>query len=616
MSRAKTLDNPMITQMIERESFSNPIGTKRYLCPECSEERSQKNQREKCLSVTYEEQEAVYYCHHCERKGNVHMTEELPTPRTIRTAPNFSMADQEFLNEQLNKRGIRSDSLPSEITETLVQSEEIYFRDLGGKSDAIGFRYTGEDIKWRSTTEKCYSQTGNCKALYPRFKPEDKHGVVVIVEGEYDALSLRSCGYDAYSVPGGANVPSNKEVPTYLKDVVEALSEDKIDVVVAVDSDKKGRQFEKWLMDILGRRRVGVIDWAKYGVKDANECLITHGEKGLKEAFQEVKNILYEGIVRVSSVIPTIDEIRVGGFTEGAKIGIPSVDRLLTFCVDQLSVVTGHPGSGKSEFVDYVMVALARRKNWKFGIFSAENPIPIHAGKIMEKHTGKPLFEGQKMDSEELKDAADWMEEHFFFFDPASSSTLDSILSRAQVLVENEGINGVVIDPFNYTDVSLETEAISAMLTKLHLFAKTHHVHVFIVAHPQKMYREKGKVPIPTGYDISGSAAWYAKADFGYTLSRDEAETVLTVWKCRFKWLGQTGSAYMKYNPLCGRYSEGTSLGDIRADLSRVVANLSDVAYAKPKSPASVVIEEAATLAQEQEMDELFTELVPSSTTT
>ena len=107
---------------------------------------------------------------------------------------------------------------------------------------------------------------------------------------------------------------------------------------------------------------------------------------------------------------------------------------------------------------------------------------------------------------------------------------------------------------------------------KLHSFAKKFHIHIWIVAHPQKMYRgEGGKIPVPNGGDISGSAAWWAKADFGLTVSRDEKdETILTVWKCRFKWLGEVGSAALSYDRTCGRYGDGESSSDIADSLASI----------------------------------------------
>ena len=556
----------MIQSFVQSEFYQQAIGTKSFLCPECSYERSGGNRNKKCLRVTFEDDGAVWFCHNCEAKGQMKMQEE----RVMRTAPDFEIASEEILEEVFSSRSIERDRIPKEQTDSILFSDDVYFSSLGGKERAVGFRYRGDAIKWRAIDSKSYTQTGVCRSLFPDVPLGD---CAILVEGEWDAIALRSCGYDAFSVPAGANL-SGSETPPYLREIIDALKSDAIDVIVAVDADEKGNAFRDKLLGHLGRRRVGVVDWSKYGVKDANECLDTHGSAGLVTAFSEVKNVLYEGIVRASSVATTISDVRIGGFKGGAKIGIPSLDRLMTICSDQVSVVTGVPGSGKSEFIDFAMVSLAMREDWKFAVFSAENPIEIHAGKLIEKFAGKPLFEGSRMSEEDLEMSAKWLDDHFFFLDPASSHTIESILQRTAVLVENEGVNGLVIDPFNYTDVALETDAINTMLTRLHAFAKAYHIHIWIVAHPQKMYRgEGGKIPTPVGMDISGSAAWFAKADFGVTVTRDDrGDSLVVVWKVRFKWLGETGSAHLRYDPTCGRYSEGISVDEIAYSLEEIAS--------------------------------------------
>jgi len=565
-----------IKDLVRQEFTHSDLETRSFRCPECSDQRSPANRKARCLRVTYEENQAVWYCHHCEAKGQAFMTEpisEISPKPTLRKAPDFSVADDNFLDLVLGKRSIDTSQI-GDVKANILRSNDVYFNRIGGKSEAIGFRYTDGSIKWRATSSKDFSQTGVCRDLYPQF-PEDPSGTVVIVEGEFDSIAMRSCGLEAYSVPKGANI-SGDAPPDFLKPVLTALEEGKIDVIVAVDSDDKGQKFASKLMDYLGRKRVGAIDWSKYGVKDANEALMVHGPTIMKTALSEVKNILYEGIIRASSVTKYIDDLRTGGFKGGSKVGLNSIDNLYTICSDQVTVVTGVPGSGKSELIDYFMVSLAMREEWKFAIFSAENPIEIHAGKLIEKYSGRPIFEGSnKINEEDLIDAACWLDDHFFFLDSSSSNTIDSILARAEVLVENEKINGLLIDPFNYTDVSLETDAISAMLTKLHAFAKKFHIHIWIVAHPQKMYRgDGGKIPVPNGGDISGSAAWWAKADFGLTVSRDEdGGTVLTVWKCRFKWLGEVGSCHLRYDRTCGRYTDGESSSDIAATIQDILGD-------------------------------------------
>ena len=567
-----------IDSLVEDQFHRKSAGTFSYLCPECSEERSHGNKNNKCLRVTFEHDQAVWFCHNCGEKGQKFMStgSELPKPNGVSNGkstahlPSYSSASTEFLSMISSDRGIDFDGITDEFKSSLLSSDDIYFNRLGRKGNAIGFDYGKGCIKWRATDSKDFSQTGVCRTLFPEAK--DLSGKVVIVEGEYDAISMRSCGYTAFSVPSGASI-SGSSPPDFLKPLIVALSDRSIEVIIAVDADEKGKELCSKLVDFLGRKKVGVLDWSKYGVKDANEALVTHGPPVMHTAISEVGNVLYEGIIRASTVALSISEIRSDGFKSGAKVGLNSIDNLYTVCPDQISVVTGFPGSGKSELVDYFMISLSQKEDWKFAVFSAENPVEIHAGKLLEKYSGKPIFEGDsKIGDEDLNQASEWLDEHFFFLDSSSSHTIDSILTRTEILIEHESVNGLLIDPFNYTDVALETDAISEMLTKLHSFAKKFHIHIWIVAHPQKMYRgEGGKIPVPNGGDISGSAAWWAKADFGLTVSRDEKdETILTVWKCRFKWLGEVGSAALSYDRTCGRYGDGESSSDIADSLASI----------------------------------------------
>ena len=352
---------------------------------------------------------------------------------------------------------------------------------------------------------------------------------------------------------------------------LEAWDQEETAISLAGDVEKKLLDDCEWSgssMDDVEELR-GLLNTLRYRASGHE----ANGPEGLGQngmSAQERPSVS-NGIVRASSVVKDGEGIRVDGFLSGLKVGIPAIDRLISFCPDQVSVVTGVPGSGKSELIDAFAVSLSLRHGWKWGVFSAENPIDIHVGKLAEKYCGKPLFEGDhKMTSYDLEKAASWIDQHFFFIDSSASHTFDSILERAEFLVEHEKINGLVIDPFNYLDVGLETDAITSMLTSLHSFATLHHIHIIIVAHPQKMYRvDKGRMPTPGGMDISGSAAWFAKADLGYTVSRSEdGETEVLVWKVRFKFNGQTGFANLKFDPSCGRFRDGTNI-DVIADQLR-----------------------------------------------
>jgi twinkle protein len=559
------------------------LGTRSFHCPECSDERSPQGSRKKPLRVTYEEDAAVWFCHHCESKGQVTLKKDTG----IRTVPNHNEVNSSVLKKISLERGFNLNSLPENVRGQMRWSDDVYYSSISAKADSIGFLYPDDDaIKWRSLEGKNFTATGAARSLFPAGQTIGRNEVVFLTEGEYDALALISAGFVAFSSPSGANIPSGPEPPDYLKPLISDLKSGHISVVVAVDSDERGEKFRDSLLEYLGRENVGYIDWSEFDCKDANECIQKHGVDGVKKAANHIKEVLFEGIVTARNVASSIDEIRSGGFRQGTGIGIPSLDKLMTICSDQISVVTGVPGSGKSELIDAFMVRLAMQEDWKFAIFSAENPIDIHVGKLAEKYIGRPIFEGdERMSSDELKNASDWLDNHFYFLDPASSNTLRSILDRAAVLVEHKKINGLLIDPFNYTDVTLDTDSISNMLTELHAFATKHHIHIWIVAHPQKLYRQEGgRMPTPMGMDISGSAAWFAKADFGLTVERTEDnETRVVVWKCRFKWLGDTGTAYLKYDPVSGRFSEGSSADEIAAGI-----DLDEGDKKKDKTPGEI----------------------------
>ena len=174
------------------------------------------------------------------------------------------------------------------------------------------------------------------------------------------------------------------------------------------------------------------------------------------------------------------------------------------------------------------------------------------------------------MSLEQLEPAQAWLDEHFSFIMPDEYNlTVDSILKLARVLVYRRGIRGLVLDPWNEIDHSRpsamnETEYISDSLTKIRRFARNHHCHAWIVAHPVKLIKEKnsGQYPVPSPYDISGSAHWRNKADNCITVWRDldpekrSFETEIHIQKIRRKHLGQLGMAKLYYEYSTGRYKD------------------------------------------------------------
>ena len=285
-------------------------------------------------------------------------------------------------------------------------------------------------------------------------------------------------------------------------------------------------------------------------------------------------------IVSASDLVECLQAYYDHGLPRGDLTGWPSVDRHYTVRPGQMTIVTGIPSHGKSEWLDALMVNLT--PHWQFVVFSPENfPHELHISKILEKWHRKPFGPGpvERIQPDELMDGIGYMDHCFGFFKPALDLQVPnvvSILNEAAAWFEKRPPGqkrGVVIDPWNELDhmrpqALSETEYISQTLSSVRQWAREFDVHVWIVAHPMKLQKDRdGGYPVPTPYDISGSAHWRNKADNCLAIWRDvvaDNQVVqLHVQKVRFKHLGRAGVVELRYDRVTGRYDEKPSLVDV-----------------------------------------------------
>lgn len=277
------------------------------------------------------------------------------------------------------------------------------------------------------------------------------------------------------------------------------------------------------------------------------------------------------GIYRVADIIHELREIYKQGLDKGASPGWENFQHLYRIKRGMMSIVTGIPSSGKSEFVDALLVNLAVNDGWKCAFFSPENyPISLHIIKIAEKYIGKPYsfpLDRIKMTREDITEAVEFVGSHFTWIYPDDEKekvNLDTILAKAKLIQETSGLDALVIDPWNELEHDRggksETEHVSESLTKIRRFARKHNIHTWIIAHPAKMQKNKaGGYDPPTPYDISGSAHWRNKADFCICVHRanlTENKVEVYVQKAKFKHLGRVGRQGFSYELSSGRYKE------------------------------------------------------------
>lgn len=396
----------------------------------------------------------------------------------------------------------------------------------------------------------------------------------VYVAGNCDALALHTSGIlNAVSVPNGAPAKVSNGKVTAKEDhafryvwSAKQLFDRCKKIVIATDNDEPGDALAEELARRIGKYRCWRVRWPS-GIKDANDALTKLGAEAVADIVNAAEQWPVAGLYETDHYLTKVLDLYARGEGKGESTGIAALDKLYTIVPGQVTVVTGLPSAGKSEFVDHVMASMAEALDWRFAVCSFENPPATHIVKLLEKYRRTAFYQGkaQRMQEADVRRGMSWITDHFYWIEQAdgAASNIDDIIERAKVAVMRYGVRGVVIDPYNYIDKPrdmAETEYVSELMTKLKQFAVGHEAHVWFIAHPTKLKRdESGRIPPPGGYEISGSAAWYAKADCGLTVHRglQDCETEIHLWKVRFKWVGKQGMTMLAYDPETGRYTDG-----------------------------------------------------------
>lgn len=534
--------------------YRRTSGQVKCVCPACKNTRG--NPKDKSLSVNLDR--AVWKCHHCGWTGSLKEYRPAAVHKLRKTytrpAPRPLSPLSDTVTAWFSSRGISADTL-----RLMKISEGLQFMPQYAKEcNTIQFNYilNGEtvNIKYR-TADKMFKMVTGAELIPYNIDAIRDTPECIITEGEIDCLSFIECGrLDCISVPNGAG--SNL---SYLDDFLEGWFDDKQTIYIAVDSDPKGLVLQAELLRRLGSERCKIVTYGD-GCKDANEHLVKYGKQSLVRRLANARDVRIEGLFSVHDFENELDSLFQNGLQRGMDIGHKNFDALCTFETKRLCVVTGIPGSGKSEFIDEICARLNIHHGWKTAFFSPENaPLSYHASKLIEKLTGK-RFCLTTLPRAEYEHAKDYLRDNFFHILPQDSYTLANILDKARYAVRRKGIKILVIDPYNRLEsqqgTKSETQYISETLDKLTNFAQINDILVILMAHPKKQPKENGKIEIPNLYDISGSANFYNKADYGIIVHRhkDEDYVEVRVQKVKFRHLGQCGTALFKYNINNGRY--------------------------------------------------------------
>jgi twinkle protein len=504
-------------------------------CVFCSADRKKKN--DKCCTVNLET--GFYNCHHCTVQGQVHKYKS-KKKKYIRPTSSYPELAEKFV-QFFKKRGINEKTLQQYKISGQKNIQFPYFRD----EELINIKYRSEDKKFMLSKD--------AELIFYGLDDIKDEQECIIVEGEIDKLSFAELGiYNVISVPNGAVLNLQ-----YLDNCIKYF-DNKQKIWLAVDTDDVGIKLRDELGRRLGFNRCFIVDFKD--CKDANEYLIKYNNLDI---FETGKQFPIEGCFTVEDFKDELYLLHKEGLKKGKTLNIPILDDLISFQEPFVYTISGIPSHGKSDFIDFVLVKLSLLYNLRFAYFSPENrPLQLHGSKIISK------IAGQRFDVLNLNDldlAFDYIKDKFWFIKPSDNFEVDTILEMSQMLVTRHGISALVIDPYNKLEHKIpsglsETNYVSKFYDKVLTFADRYNIIVFIVAHPTKLKKQaNGLFEVPTLYDISGSANFYNKTDFGLCVYRNMLTEMVEIHiqKAKFRHLGMNGQCEFKYNLNNGRYTIG-----------------------------------------------------------
>ena len=544
-------------QIDKFNQYNLNVGKREGICPLCSADRKPQNRKAKC--AMYDWERGLGTCMNCNEVFQLHTFKRKGGNNKVYNKPkkiaNPLLSDKVI--KWFESRGISNNTL---IKMKITEGKE-FMPQTGKEENTIQFNYFINNelinIKYRDG-KKNFKLVKGAEKIFYNIDSTIGHDYVVIVEGEMDALSCYEAGiFSVISVPNGATINNNNL--EYLDNCVDYF-ESKEKIILAVDQDEAGENLKQELIRRLGAEACFTCDFGLH--KDANEFLIHNGRDMLANVIKNASPVPIENVLTLKDVDDELQEFIEEGFKPGYQIGLDNFDSIFSTYTGQFITVTGVPSSGKSDFVDRMVVGYQLKYGWKTAFASPENkPTFLHAHKLMRK-IGNWMPAKEDINTNKWKEVSSIVNDNFFFIENERYD-LDSVLNKGAQLVKRKGIKCLVIDPYNKVKMNGAAamsipDATMEYLTRIEAFAKKYDVLVIVVAHPTKMYkRDDGTLDEPNMYNIKGGGEWYDASYHGLLVHRNyEKKTVkVKVLKVKFQNLGENqAEAHFKWDHISGNY--------------------------------------------------------------
>lgn len=392
----------------------------------------------------------------------------------------------------------------------------------------------------------CASTLFNVDSLIP-----GDDTAAIVVEGEFDVMAAEQLGFENV-VSGSTGAKGWDEEWLDSLDGFGAI-------YLCFDTDEAGDEGAERLAVALGKHRCYRV---VLPLKDMNDCVaagMTADDVGA--LFDEARAYELRELVHVDTFRSRLERARAHPeTTTGRTWGWVSLDKLLGGLRDELIIVTGDTGSGKSTFVNNVCW---RQAVLGFGtaVFSFENNPEDVSNAFLSMEAGGDAL---TITDARFKAAADAIAKRpLYLYDYSGEIELDKLEDSIQYAVRRKGSRLVVLDHLHYflaiDDPRYERQIIEKAMKRIALWPKKFKVPIVLVIHPSQTENDNEKVGMNK---LRGASA-----------IKQAGETILRVWRKRTDdrkqsgkptgWItslkvrsryGVEGSAVLLYDPASSQF--------------------------------------------------------------
>jgi len=281
-------------------------------------------------------------------------------------------------------------------------------------------------------------------------------------------------------------------------------------------------------------------------------------------------------------------KFREEGLQRGAYCGFSELYEHYSLKEGSTTYIVAPPYSGKTVFINELMMNLAEFEGWKWVVFSPETGSPRDLfAELLWVKLRKPFVRFDAIRDAKDNDVAtaiEFIRKHFFILDPLHADLNERIYFKAIEEVEKKydvKINGTVIDPVTDFEISGQQRdlALGSFLTRVRKFSSGMGIHSILAFHTKAMGYVEGNdingnkvryLPPATMFDVAGGEMASRKGMFILSLWRTpynvidkdtglpyiSNETRVTIHKAKPKAIGKLGTVKLYYDALSSRYYE------------------------------------------------------------